>query len=190
MSKFIDFARLKEEIGIEQIVSMLNLDMKEKGDQFRGACPACEADRVLVVTKSKQLFYCFSAEKGGDMIALVAHVESCSNREAAERIAEHFRLDHGKTETKVSRETETEGFKPLDYLEHDHPAVEAVGFEPADAQQLGIGYASKGVLRGTVAIPVRLPDGTLAGYIGITEAKLPGKWHGIAENVVSLKKRA
>jgi hypothetical protein len=40
-------------------------------------------------------------------------------------------------------------------------------------------------MRGTVAVPVRLPDGSLAGYVGITEAKLPTKWH--LGNVVKLK---
>jgi hypothetical protein len=38
---------------------------------------------------------------------------------------------------------------------------------------LGIGYASKGLMKGYVAIPIRLPTGELTGYIGISEAKLP-----------------
>src|ERR1019366_207860 len=69
------------------------------------------------------------------------------------------------------------GFQALDYLQNDHPAVEAVGFDQETAKALGIGYAPKGLMRGLVAVPVRLEDGTLAGYIGITEAKLPPKFH-------------
>jgi hypothetical protein len=84
---------------------------------------------------------------------------------------------------------ERAGFAPLDYLEPSHEAVEAVGFDPIVAEALGIGYAPKGMLRGTVAVPVRLPDGSLAGYIGITEAKLPTKWHGIDTNVVTFPKK-
>ena len=46
-------------------------------------------------------------------------------------------------------------------------------------------------MRGTVAIPIRLEDGSIAGYVGVTEAKLPTKWHLPAQsNVVRLKKPA
>jgi hypothetical protein len=46
------------------------------------------------------------------------------------------------------------------------------------AQALGIGYAPRGVLRGTVAVPLRKADGAIAGYVGLTEiTKLPPKWH-------------
>ena len=41
------------------------------------------------------------------------------------------------------------------------------------AEALGIGYAPKGMMKGYVAIPIRLPTGELTGYIGVTEAKLP-----------------
>jgi hypothetical protein len=44
--------------------------------------------------------------------------------------------------------------------------------------------ANRGIMRGHVAVPIRLQDGTLAGYIGITEAKLPPRWHGIPSRVV------
>ncbi len=45
-----------------------------------------------------------------------------------------------------------------------------------DAERIGVGYAKRGVMRGTVAIPVRLDDGTLIGYIGIEDAVLPPRW--------------
>jgi hypothetical protein len=58
-------------------------------------------------------------------------------------------------------------------LEFDHVTVEALGLDPETAQTLGIGYAGRGLTKGFVAVPVRLPSGELTGYIGITEAKLP-----------------
>jgi hypothetical protein len=67
--------------------------------------------------------------------------------------------------------------------------VDAVGFDPETAKALGIGYASKGLMRGTVAVPIRLEDGTLTGYLGITEAKLPPKWH-LSPNVLPLQKKS
>jgi hypothetical protein len=31
-------------------------------------------------------------------------------------------------------------------------------------------------MKGTIAVPIRLEDGTLVGYIGIEDARLPPKW--------------
>ena len=63
------------------------------------------------------------------------------------------------------------------------------GFTAGDARPLGIGYCLK-AMRGLVAIPVRLPTGELADYVGVTEAKLPPHWRGIPTNVVPLPNRA
>ena len=68
-------------------------------------------------------------------------------------------------------------FPPLDYLEFDHITVEVLGIDASTAEALGIGYAAKGMMKGYVAIPVRLPTGELTGYIGITEAKVPKEFH-------------
>ena len=72
-------------------------------------------------------------------------------------------------------------------------ALFALSYDPVAvlrpfAEKHGLGYAPKGILRGTVAIPFRDEQGNLLGYIGITEAKLPADF---TPNVVSLdKKRA
>jgi hypothetical protein len=55
--------------------------------------------------------------------------------------------------------------------------VEALGLSQETAEALGIGYAPKGMMKGYVAIPMRLPTGELTGYIAITEAKLPKEFH-------------
>jgi hypothetical protein len=56
------------------------------------------------------------------------------------------------------------------------------------AEALGIGYAPKGMMKGYVAIPIRLPTGELIGYIGVTEAKLPKEFH--LSNVVTFPKKS
>jgi len=64
-------------------------------------------------------------------------------------------------------------FCKLIYLEPDHPAVEAIGLSSEDAERIGAGYAPRGILKGTVAIPVRDESGKLLGYIGAIDVKLP-----------------
>lgn len=168
---FIDFAVLKERLTIEQVVSMLDLKLKSSNKQLRGACPSCKSggERALVVTPERQAYYCFADQKGGDLIQLAAHIKDISVKDAAQFLSSTV------PEATEAKQT-SEKLQPLSYLEPEHEAVLAVGFDPEVAKALGIGYAKKGILRGTVAVPVRLPDGSLAGYIGITEAKLPPKF--------------
>ena len=82
---YIDFQELKSRVSIEQAIQLLGLQLKPAGTQLRGPCPTCKfgGDRVLVVTPSKGMFYCFAAQTGGDQIALVAHVKACKTNEAA-----------------------------------------------------------------------------------------------------------
>lgn len=201
MSKYIDFAQLKAEISIDQVIEMLGINLKQSGKQLRGYCPIHDGSdpREFVVTPAKGLYYCFAGCGGGDMIKLVSKIEGCSQRDAAEIIAECFEEGTVPKNGTVPREQSTvpsargkqadRSLQPLPYLEADHPAVEAVGFDEATADALGIGYAKKGIMRGTVAVPIRLEDGTLVGYIGITEARLPPKWQLPNENVVPFRKR-
>ncbi len=190
---YVDFASLKQRLTIEKTAELLALQLRQTGQTYRGPCPACGAggDRALVITPTKQVWYCWAAQVGGDLIALAAHIRKCGAKEAAAW------LDGGTSPSEKEQSPEpgslnrdSTGLKPLE-LEHDHPAVAALGFEPEDAEQLGIGYAGRGIMRGLVAIPVRLADGTLAGYVGVEEiAKLPPRWHGIPTNVVPIPKRA
>lgn len=191
---FFDFDQIKQSISLTQAAELLGLELAKSGtNQVRGVCPACKgsAPRSLVITDPKGA-YCFSAGKGGDVIWLTSHILECPAKDAAAWLSE--RMNNVRGASTVPSTVPTTGgektLEPLPYLEHDHPAVIAVGFEPEEAKQLGIGYCPKGILRGHVAIPVYLPDGRLTGYVGITEAKLPPSWHHIASNVVPFGKKS
>lgn len=194
MSKYIDFATVKEAVSIEQAVQKLGLKVTKSGNQLRAACPLCKSggDRALAITPGKNLFYCFAAQAGGDQIQLAAHIRNETTKEAAAWLMGDVQVQATVQNSPVRKNPASDGpgFQPLDYLDASHMAVEAVGFDQETAEALGIGYASKGMMRGTVAVPIRLPDGTLAGYIGITEAKLPARFHLTPANVVRFQKKA
>lgn len=203
---YIDFAEIKSRVQIEDVLPFLGLKLTKVGHQFRGPCPVCRrgGDRALVITPDKKAFYCFAAEKGGDVLALVAKIRGVDVKTAAQLLLSSFSVADDSTSSTVqvsknhatapqnqSREPTRptrESCPVLDYLKHDHPAVEAIGFNAETAKALGVGYAPKGMMRGSVAVPVRLEDGSLAGYIGITEAKLPPKFFLEPTNVVPFKK--
>ena len=171
-----DFEQIKADNPIEQVAEKLGLTLKKANNQLRGECPSGEGgDRALVITPHKGLWYSFGLKRGGDCLALVELVNNCSTKEAATFLSGTAPLEKSKSSPK---KTEARGgFRPLEYLEPDHPAVEALGMEPDTAEALGMGYAPRGILKGTVAVPIRTDTGQLAGYVGITEATLPPKWN-------------
>ena len=177
VSTFIDFEAVKADNPIADVAERLGLELKKTGNQLRGPCPSGEGgERGFVITPAKGVWYSFGLQQGGDVQALVELVNGCSTKEAAQFLAGETVPVEKRTKRQPKESGSERGFRPLDYLEPDHPAVEALGMEPEDAERLGIGYAPRGTLRGTVAVPVRLEDGTLSGYVGVTEAKLPPKW--------------
>ncbi len=190
---FVDFAELKSRVSIEEAVQMLGLVMKSGNNQFRGPCPACKGggERALVITSSKAAFYCFAAHKGGDVIALVAHIRNCDMKVAAQFLAEQIRVEQQQPKRTVpesgAREEGTKTLAALSYLEPEHDAVHAVGFSSDFCKKHGIGYAPRGIMRGTVAIPFRDEHGTLLGYIGVTECTLPADF---TPNVVPFGKKS
>lgn len=177
---FVDFNELKEKTSFGEVVRLLGLTLKHSGNQWRGPCPTCKSggDRALVVTEGKG-FFCFADKKGGDQIALAAHILACSVKDAATHLAQATGTVPSIVQSTVStvpesvKGQETQKLQPLAYLESEHLAVDAIGFSPEIVKQVGIGYAAKGIMRGTVAVPIRDEHGSLLGYIGITEARLP-----------------
>jgi DNA primase len=196
MNTFINFEELKEMVSIEQAIKYLELDMTQKGNQLRSECPVCGGgERTLVVTPTKGVFYCFAAKKGGDQIALVSHVQEIGMKDAAHFLAEQYSTvqDSSSTVPKAEAGKETEKFQPLSYLQSDHEAVVAVGFdcEPELLEELGIGYATKGTKRGEVLVPIRGEDGTLIDYISVSEVSITSKFGSRLKpsNVVQLKRK-
>ena len=177
MAYAVDFAELKQRVSIEQVAAWLGAQLKPHGPQLRGPCPICKAggDRAFVITPAKGCYYCFGdCKKGGDAIALVAKAKDLSAKEAAEAIAQHFGGAQKPTVPDRSPQPQPQekgALKPLDYLQADHEAVQALGLSRETAEAFGMGYAPRGILRGRVAVPVHGRDGTLLAYCGIATSK-------------------
>jgi DNA primase len=174
MSHAIDFGELKQRISIERAAEMLGIKLTRSGPQLRGPCPICKAggDRAFVVTPAKGLYYCFGAcGKGGDAITMAANVRNCSLREAAEFLAGKDGASSAPAKGDGSRNDSPQpvtekGFRPLDYLQTSHEAVQGLGVSPETCAHFGAGFAPKGIMRGRVAIPIHDRAGTLLAYCG------------------------
>jgi len=178
---FIDFAELKDRIAIEDAIPKLDLGLKERNGQWRGPCPACQSggDRALVITPAKQAFYCFGARTGGDVIALTAHIRDCGMKEAAEFLVGNSTVPSRNSTSSAKATWNSSGtvpeerkkeaarsLQPLTYLQPVHPAVQALGLDEATCEAFSAGYASKGIMRGRLAIPIHDWEGELLAYCG------------------------
>lgn len=175
----LSFSELKAQVSIEQVLPLIGLSLKRHQSQLRGTCPICKdgGDRAFVVTPAKGLYYCFGkCRTGGDMLSLVSRVRDCSVREAAEYIAERLGLagSRPKADTTVPRDgspqplSPREGLKPLEYLQAEHDAVQALGVAAETCEYFGAGFAPKGIMRGRLAIPIHDRSGALLAYCGRT----------------------
>lgn len=160
----VNFTEVKERVSLPDALKMLGLQLTEKDGVYRGKCPACNTggERALVVTTGKGAF-CFAAKKGGDVIWLAAHIKGIEVKAAAEFLM-------GKEPTPQKEQVMSNGgtLKPLDYLDPKHEKVLEIVTEET-ARFVGMGYAPKGIMRGTVAVPLHDATGTLVAYVGLEE---------------------
>lgn len=134
----------------------------------------------MAVNLNKGAFYCFSAGKGGDVIALAAHVLGYTG-DTAQRQAAEFLTGNGSQST-VHRETRPpssaegsggsrrgQGFDAEAYakrLDPAHDNLKALDVSPETLTALKAGYASAGVMRGRLALPLHKGQ-EIVGYFGL-----------------------
>jgi transposase len=105
----VDYAFLREQISMEQVLAHLGLlaRLRGRGQQRRGPCPlhshAGAAERTFSVNLTKNIFRCFHAECGvqGNVLDLWGAVHRLPLYEAALHLAETFGLARNREEEPV-----------------------------------------------------------------------------------------
>ncbi|HEV8700966.1 MAG TPA: toprim domain-containing protein [Candidatus Polarisedimenticolia bacterium] len=175
-----------------------------------GACPihGGKNPNSFHVNVEKNVFNCFSRCGGGNILDLVSKVEECGVRDAGEKLAEWFALqfvrDNNKkangsrqpTESaqaspalkRVDRVPRTEPSleinPPLDHslktLAREHPYLKERGISKETIQTFDVGFCTRGLMKGRVAIAIHNERNELVAYAGRaiddTLAKEEGKW--------------
>jgi DNA primase len=129
------------------------------GGSMKGLCPFHEEKTPSFnVTPARGLWYCFSCTEGGDVIAFVRKIDTLSFTEAVERLAARVGIElryeqggqvPGQEQSKRRRLLEAHRAAAAFYAQQFLTASAALarefllsrGFEIADAQGFGIGYA-------------------------------------------------
>ena len=205
-SRWIDFTELKRRVSIRDVLERYNflegLTEKKPGTLV-GPCPihGGSGKASFNVDLGKNVFNCFSKCGGGNVLDLVMKVEGIEIREAGEKIADWFELSFDRNgqaskdrnSAKVSEKNRSADDRqaggdkinpplerPLQNLNPDHRYLTERGLSLPTIKRFGIGYCSRGLMRGRIAIPIHNLDGEIVAYAGraVTEdlAKEKGKY--------------
>ncbi len=154
-----DIALVRERSPVEAVVGEYLQLKNAGGGSLKGLCPFHEEKTPSFnVTPARGLFYCFSCSEGGDVIRFVQMIDHLSFAEAVERLAARAGIDlryeqggHIPGQEQTQRRRLIEAHRAAaDFYAERLAGADAVagreflssrGFEQADAERFGIGFA-------------------------------------------------
>ncbi|MGD1037991.1 MAG: hypothetical protein ABR878_12535 [Roseiarcus sp.] len=188
----IDFDAIKKSVPMDQVVAFLGIPglKPRSARQWKGPCPFCKGVDCFVVSndggrEKTGAFNCFKCPAGGDQIELVSLFRGHGRKDrqgafaAAKELHDRFMAASGGDGNRNSNSSSNNspqpakerrsGFDPDAYaksLDPAHEALAGLGVDPETYRQWKAGYASSGVNRGRLALPIAGKDGTIIGYFG------------------------
>jgi 5S rRNA maturation endonuclease (ribonuclease M5) len=190
-SQWVDFAAIKENVDIEQVLKHYRVRLKRvRKDYLRGLCPlpthgSEQSRESFGVDTGRNVWACHSAsccqarrgKVGGNILDLVACMEACSIREAALRLRTWSETP-GETGladqlvskgTRAGRRQESLASLPFTLRLQWHPYLEQRGILWQTAAWFGVGhYGGSGFLRERIVFPIHDERGQLVAYAGRT----------------------
>lgn len=178
MASWVEFASIKQTVPLLRVLEQYQVrGLRRSGkDQWRGVCPlhGGAGRDAFHVNTAKQLFHCFSCGAGGTVLDLVAALEQCEVREAAQKLASRWNVPVfvGRQMRRQATVTEKrEVPRPLSFrlrgVDGRHPYLASRGIAEATAAVFGIGfYPGPGLLSRRLVIPIHNETGQLVAYAG------------------------
>ena len=157
-----DLALVRERSPIDEVVGEYLQLRNAGGGSLKGLCPFHdEKTPSFNVTPARGLWYCFSEAEGGDVISFIRKIDNLSFVEAVERLAARAGLElryeqgghvPGQEQSQRRRLTEANKAAAEFFAERLHSPAAAAGreflsqrgFELADVERFGVGYAPAG----------------------------------------------
>jgi len=154
-----DIAVVRERSPIDEVVGEYLQLRSAGGGSLKGLCPFHdEKTPSFNVTPARGLWYCFSCADGGDVIKFIERIDNLTFREAIERLAARAGIEltyeqggqvPGQEQSQRRRLLAAHQAAAEFFAERlRSPAAVAAraflserGFEPADAERFGVGYA-------------------------------------------------
>jgi DNA primase len=178
---WVDFRMVKQAVSIEMVLSRYQINwLRKNGVELRGRCPIHKGDgeRSFHVNIAKNAFQCFSCKARGNILDLVAAMESCSVRDAALKLNAWFQV--GESAHAVAPvNVETQGDEPMPAVpinpplsfdlrvDHTHKYGKDRGLTIKTLEYFGAGLClSKGMFASRFVIPLHNAVGEIVGYAG------------------------
>lgn len=194
-TNWIDFKALRAKLDFEQILRHYKVEVKRKGKQHHGYCPLPNHNGQrnspsFSADLERGIFQCFGCGAKGNVLefaALMASVDPKDGqalRKFAAKLQAQFCPELGsdapnapappavkpKPTAKSEPDLPVVINEPLDFelrgLDAAHPYLLSRGFTRETIARFGLGYCSRGMLKGRVAIPLHDATGKLIGYAG------------------------
>lgn len=194
-TRWIDFTELKHRVSIRDVLTRygyVDRLTEKKPGKLTGCCPihGGKNSTSFQVDTEKNIFNCFSQCGGGNILDLVMKIEKCGIREAGEKLADWFELQFerkkkskdGEPTRPVQATSESAAAhsqmrldalrvnppleRPLRDLNPDHPYLASRGLTIPTIKTFGMGYCSRGMMRGRIAIPIHDHQAVLIAYMG------------------------
>ena len=175
MANWIEFAAIKRGVPLAAVLEYYRIGgLRRSGqNQLRGRCPlhGGEGQETFHVNTAEQVFHCFSCGAGGSVLDLVAAVEGCGLREAAEKLSGWEMPGNVAPSEKATVTKKTKSVPPLTFrlrgVDARHPYLTSRGIREATAREFGIGfYSGPGLMNRRLVIPLDDEVGQLVGYSG------------------------
>lgn len=192
MKTWVDFKAIREAASFEDVLARYGIEGKREGREVLIRCPFHDDEKPSCrVNVEKKVFHCFACDAKGNVLDFVALKEDVPLKRAAELVADWFNLGgavktapKGRSSPKTGKETgggekkappkavsaaAAPENKPLTFvlqLDPDHPYLKERGVSPDVAKTFDLGYCSRGVMRGRIAIPIHDAEGRLVAYLG------------------------
>ncbi|HEY5359442.1 MAG TPA: DNA primase [Streptosporangiaceae bacterium] len=154
-----DIALVRERSAVDEVVGEYLQLRNAGGGSLKGLCPFHdEKTPSFNVTPARGLWYCFSCAEGGDVIRFVQKIDNLGFAEAVERLAARIGIElryeqggHVPGQEQTLRRRLIQAHRAAaDYYVERLASADALagrdflssrGFEAADAERFGVGYA-------------------------------------------------
>lgn len=181
---WVSFKQIKADVAIEDVLGRYGVHLRRIGGELRGPCPlpthtSRRSRDSFSVSVSRNVWSCRSqscmqargGKAGGNILDLVALLESCSVRDAALRLQDWSGTIPRRRHVPVADAPTPAPNVPLRFtLQHvdpRHPYLPGRGLAAETIRTFGVGfYRGSGFLRGGIVIPIHDEHGALIAYAG------------------------
>jgi DNA primase len=195
---WVNYKAIKAGVTIEQVLRHYGLwdTLKASGRSMIGCCPIHQGTnpRQFSVNPEKNIFNCFGdCQGGGNIIDLVAKMEKCGTKEAADKIQNWFlgpannsqlqktrniekatskkdtKLVREKKEAKPDPPKDTPVNQPLTFrlkTVSEHQFFADRDFNQETVNHFGLGFCARGMMANRIVIPIENESGELVAYCG------------------------